>query len=101
MTIWQVAAGDGNHDYADVFLQFGVILVGPGSERDYFLNRDAYESRESWPSSPAENLAVCDLVALKRAHGRDWEIVGVGEIISEYRFENVFCTFMVRIAVRS
>ena len=91
MTIWQVAAGDGNHDYADVFLRFGVILVGPGSEGDYFFNRDAYEFRESWPRSLAENLAIGELVVLKRAYGRDWEIVAVGEITSEYCYNNVFC----------
>ena len=91
MTIWQVAAGDGNHDYANVFLRFGVILVGPGSEGDYFLNRDAYEFRESWPRSLAENQAIGDLVVLKRAYGRDWEIVAVGEITSEYCYKNVFC----------
>ncbi len=75
MTIWQVAAGDGNHDYANVFLRFGVILVGPGSEGDYFLNRDAYEFRESWPRSLAENQAIGDLVVLKRAYGRDAEVI--------------------------
>lgn len=89
MTIWQVAAGDGDHDYADVFLQFGVILVGPGSQGDYFSNQDVYESRTI--SRLAENLAVDDLVALKRAHGGDWQIVAVGKITSEYLFENVFC----------
>lgn len=43
MTIWQVAAGDGSKNYADIFLQFGVILVGPGSEGDYFKNRAIYK----------------------------------------------------------
>jgi len=27
--IWQVKAGDGKRDYSDVFLQFGVMLIGP------------------------------------------------------------------------
>ena len=95
MAIWQIAAGDRNHDYTKVFLRFGVILVGPGSEGEYFSNRDAYDLRKWWwPSSLAENLDIGDLVVLKRAHGRDWEIVAVGEITTEYSFENVFCDVM-------
>lgn len=39
MTIWQIAAGDGNRYYDDVFLKYGVILVGPGSEGEYFQFR--------------------------------------------------------------
>ena len=52
MKIWQVAAGDGSRDYADVFLRFGVILVGPGSEGNYFSNEDAYNNPDSWAYRP-------------------------------------------------
>lgn len=95
MTIWQVAAGDGSRDYADVFLKFGVILVGPGSEGDYYSNKDVYNNPDSWTYRPfiktiAEELAKGDLVALKRPSGYNWEIVAVGEITSDYIHENVF-----------
>ena len=95
MKIWQVAAGDGPRDYADVFLRFGVILVGPGSEGDYFSNRDAYNNSDSWAYRPfirplAEELAKGDLVVLKRPSGYNWEIVAVGEIVSDYLFKDVF-----------
>jgi len=95
VTIWQVAAGDGSRDYADVFLKFGVILVGPGSEGGYFSNKDAYNNPDSWAYRPfiktiAEELAKGDLVVLKRPNGCNWEIVAVGEITSDYVHENVF-----------
>jgi hypothetical protein len=95
VAIWQVAAGDGSRDYADVFLKFGVILVGPGSEGEYFSNKDAYNYQDSWAYRPfikplAEELAKGDLVVLKRPSGYSWEIVAVGEITSDYLFENVF-----------
>jgi hypothetical protein len=62
MMIWQIAAGDSSRDYADVFLKFGVILVGPGSEGDYFSNKEAYNTSGSWACRPfikplAEDLA--------------------------------------------
>ena len=31
MNYWQVAAGEGARDYSDVFLQYGVILLGSGN----------------------------------------------------------------------
>ena len=95
MTIWQVAAGDGSRDYADVFLRFGVILVGPGSPGDYFSNKIVYNNPDSWANRQfikalAEDLEKGDLVVLKRPSGLKWEIVAVGEVISDYLFENVF-----------
>ena len=95
MTIWQVAAGDGNRDYADVFLKFGVILVGPGSEGNYFSNKDAYNNPDSWAYRSfikplAEGIVKGDLVVLKRPSGYKWKIVAVGEIMCDYSFENIF-----------
>ena len=97
MTIWQVAAGDGSRDYSDVFLKFGVILVGPGSEGNYFANKDAYNDPESWAYRPfiepfAERVVVGDLVVLKRPSGYQWEIIAVGEVTSEYLHQEVFGT---------
>ena len=95
MTIWQVAAGDGSRDYAEVFLKFGVILVGPGSAGEYFSNKDVYNVDDSWAYRSfikplAEELAKGDLVVLKRPSGYKWEIVAVGEVTSDYCFKDVF-----------
>jgi hypothetical protein len=95
MTIWQVAAGDGSRDYSDVFLKFGVILVGPGSEGNYFENKEAYNDADSWACRPfiepfAESVLVGDLVVLKRPSGSQWEIIAVGEVTSKYLHQEVF-----------
>ena len=95
MSIWQVAAGDGSRDYSDVFLKFGVILVGPGSEGSYLANKDTYNNNENWAYRPfiqpfAEGVRVGDLVVLKRPKGDQWEIIAVGEVTSDYLHQEVF-----------
>ncbi|MEM2111512.1 MAG: hypothetical protein QXX08_06505 [Candidatus Bathyarchaeia archaeon] len=95
MTIWQVAAGDGSRDYADIFLQFGVILVGPGSEGNYFDNKETYLNQQHWTYRPfiptiAEQMKQGDLVILKKPHGNEWEIIAVGEVISDYIHTETF-----------
>ena len=89
MTVWQIAAGDGSRDYADIFLQFGVVLVGPGSEGSYFENKKIYDDTEHWAyrsflPTIAEQMSTGDLVILKKPHGRQWEILAVGVIDSSY-----------------
>ena len=94
MTTWQIAAGDGNTDYADVFLKFGVILVGPGNGGEYFEKEDAYLKKpyyRSWMKRFAEEISEGDRVILKRPNSRNqWKIIAVGEVISEYKFHEVF-----------
>ena len=95
MTTWQIAAGNGNTDYADVFLKFGVILVGPGDGGKYFLNKGKYLEPESsyyrsWMKRFAEEISEGDRVILKRPNGRQWEIIAVGEVTSGYKFHDVF-----------
>ena len=96
MATWQIAAGDGTRDYADVFLRFGVILVGPGSEGDYFSNTEVYNDPNSWAYRSflrplAETMEIGELLVLKRpASQYRWEIVAVGEVNSCYSWESVF-----------
>lgn len=95
MTIWQVAAGDGTRDYSDIFLRYGVILAGPGSEGNYLENRKIYndptdDSFRSFLRPLAEIVRVGDRVVLKRPSGSDWEVVAVGEVTSEYEYHSVF-----------
>lgn len=96
MNIWQIAAGDGNREYSDVFLRFGVILVGPGSYGDYFENRCIYDDtshrayRRFYPNF-MEDMQTGDLVILKRSSGKNkWKIVAVGKVRSDYFHTEVF-----------
>lgn len=96
MNIWQIAAGDGNREYSDVFLRFGVILIGPGSHGDYFENRDIYD--DTFPHDYKvfyqrfmEDMQTGDLVILKNPHGKNkWKIVAVGKVRSDYFHTEVF-----------
>lgn len=90
MQVWQVAAGNETRDYAEVFLRFGVILMGPGSAGEYFNNRATYTDRtnrdfKSFIQTLAESVQIGDLVILKKQQGlATWEILAVGMITSDY-----------------
>ena len=82
MNVCQVAAGDGSRDYADIFLKFGVILVGPGSEGNYFKNKTVYNDPQHQSHRPfiytiAEQLQKNDLVILKKPASQQWEFLAV------------------------
>jgi len=89
MKYWQIAAGDGSRDYTDVFTKFGVILVGPGSDGEYFSNSTIYKEY-SFISVIAENINKDDIVVLKRPSGKEWEIIAVGKVTSGYVYADVF-----------
>lgn len=94
-SIWQVAAGDGSRDYADIFLKFGVILVGPGSEGNYFDNKETYINQQHWAYRPfiptiAEQMKQGDFVVLKKPQSNEWEIIAIGEVVSDYIHTETF-----------
>ena len=95
MNIWQIAAGDGNREYSEVFLRYGVILIGPGSYGDYFENQDIYDDNSHhaysrYYQSFMKDMQTGDLVILKSPHGNKWEIVAVGKVRSDYFHTEVF-----------
>lgn len=95
MAVWQIAAGDGTRDYSKIFMKFGVILVGPGDPGPYPQHRDIYnDSSSRWYNESVPRLAdeiqIDELVILKRPHGREWEILAVGKIMSAYTYQAAF-----------
>ena len=95
MAAWQVAAGDQTHEYSEVFLQFGVMLVGPGDYGDYPHYKGVYTDRSSdayrdFLPPFAETIQQGDLVVLKRPSGPKWEIIAVGSVESDYWYEPAF-----------
>jgi len=89
MKIWQVAAGDGDRDYADLFLRFGLVAVGPGDPGPFEENRGTYSGFKQWSFLRPfhDDLQPDDLLVLKRPRGKKWEIVAVGRITSDYYYE--------------
>ncbi len=46
MNIWQIKAGDSTRDYSEVFIHYGVMLIGSGEYGDYRKseNKDKYRA---------------------------------------------------------
>jgi len=90
--IWQIKAGDSTRDYSNVFLHYGVMLIGSGEDGDYRKpeNKAKYEGIPEYMWFFNEAVKG-DLVVLKRAsEGTKWEAVAVGMITSEYLYVPAF-----------
>lgn len=92
VSIWQISAGDSGRDYSDVFLRFGLMAVGPGSDGPW-TDVDAYRDPESWSYREwmhdfCENVEDDDLVILKQPYKlNEWRIVAVGRVTSGYAWQ--------------
>lgn len=92
MNYWQVAAGDGERDYSEVFTKFGVMLVGPGNAGAYFEKKDTYK-KYHWGSTVkdfAERARDGDVVVLKRPHRKEWRVLAVGKMKGDYQYLPIF-----------
>ena len=91
---WQVAAGDGERDYSEVFLKYGVMLIGPGDPGEYSKNKDYYDDKDRYKPNDvryfAEQVKKGDIVVLKRPSGRLWEVVAVGTVKGGYVHSSAF-----------
>lgn len=93
MNFWQVAAGEGSRDYSDVFLKFGVMLVGAGDPGPFSERQDYYKGHPGWRADIvrfSEEAEGGDIVILKRPHGMKWEIVAAGRITGDYEYSELF-----------
>jgi len=99
--IWQIKAGDGERHYPEVFLDCGVMLLGPGTKwGDYHKHRKDYENEKDITPTIRRSLRqfadevnekAAELVVLKiLAGGTKWAAVAVGKITSEYDFKSAF-----------
>ena len=76
MTYWQVAAGEGSRNYTNLFLEYGVILVGTGNPGSYLKFPEKYRGRKDWRRkivTLADKVKQGDVVILKRGARRDWQ----------------------------
>jgi len=92
VNFWQVAAGESGRDYSDVFLNYGVMLIGSGGPGHYFEREEYYKSR-SWGSTVgyfAKHVAKDDIVILKKPHHRQWRVQAVGRVVGDYEWLEQF-----------
>ena len=93
MTYWQVAAGEGARDYSDVFLKYGVILMGSGHRGSFLEYPERFEGHKDWRRkivTLAKKMKPDDVVILKRGHGKNGRILAAGRITSEYEWLEPF-----------
>ena len=92
-TIWQQASGDTDRDYADLCLQWDVILNGPGyaggwPECEKILLEDGRSARKMTDLRRfCVEMKDGNLVVLRRGTNT---VVGVGQVVGNYEWRDEF-----------
>lgn len=79
--VWQVSGGPANRDYSDIFLKFGVALIGPGDAGPWRLGREDDEFEGWFVRRFATELQIGDVLLLRTGISK---IRAVGIVASEY-----------------
>jgi len=86
-SIWQLAGGPASRPYADVFLQYGVGLIGPGDAGEWKPERGDDEFEGGFVRRFASEMQMGDIVLLRTGMVK---IAAVGIVASEYMYLNYF-----------
>jgi hypothetical protein len=86
-SIWQLAGGSSSRSYADVFLQHGIGLIGPGDAGAWKPDRCDDEFEGGFVRRFASEMQVGDVVLLRTGIAT---IAAVGLIASDYIYLNQF-----------
>lgn len=91
--IWQQAAGDGDRNYVDICISWGVILCGPGYNGPY-STETALQLRKMYSARKVgiirtfkEDVKDGHLVVLRMGTN---EVHAVGEVVGEYQWSSWF-----------
>ena len=87
MTIWQVSAGDYGRYYHDVFLDYGVALIGPGNPGEWTPERRDEEFKGSYVRRFAEEIQHGDVLVLRQGRAM---IRAVGKVSDKYEYFDQF-----------
>ncbi len=85
--VWQLAAGQASRPYADVFLKYGVGLIGPGDAGPWKPERDDDEFEGGFVRRFASEVQLGDVFLLRTGISR---ICAVGIVASDYLYLNQF-----------
>ena len=85
--VWQLSSGPASRSYADVFLQNGVGLIGPGDAGAWNPNRSDEEFEGGFVRRFAAEMRIADIVLLRTGAS---SITAVGLIASEYQYFSAF-----------
>lgn len=86
-TIWQVGGGSTRSPYDELFVNYGLALIGPGDAGRWTPERSDADFDGIWVRRFATEPRIGDVVLLRV--GSD-KVVAVGKIASEYQFLEQF-----------
>ena len=85
--VWQLSSGPSTRPYADIFLKYGVGLIGPGDAGAWRPERDDTEFEGGFVRRFASEMQTGDVVLLRTGLT---SIAAVGLVASEYIYLNQF-----------
>ena len=86
-SIWQLSGGPSTRPYADIFLKYGLGLIGPGDAGPWRPERDDIEFEGGFVRRFASEMEVGDVVLLRTGIAT---IAALGIVASEYLYLNQF-----------
>lgn len=81
-SVWQVSAGPANRRYAEVFLRYGVALIGPGDTGPWSTGRDDEEFEGSYVRRFTTEVQSGDAIVLRVGTSR---ICAIGLVAGDYQ----------------
>lgn len=85
--IWQISGGSPARSYGNVFLRYGVALIGPGDAGAWASERDDADFDGSYVRRFASEIVPGDLILLRTGVAK---IAAVGLVVGEYSYVNAF-----------
>ena len=86
-TIWQISGGPAARSYSNIFLKYGVGLIGPGDAGEWRSERDDNEFDGGFVRRFASGVRIGDVILLRTGISK---IAAVGLVASGYLFLNQF-----------
>lgn len=86
-TVWQVGGGRSGSPYDELFVKYGLVLIGPGDPGKWTPERSDADFDGSWVRRFATEPEVGDVVLLRVGCDR---VVAVGMIASDYQYLEQF-----------
>jgi hypothetical protein len=85
--VWQISAGPASRSYADIFMKYGVALIGPGDAGSWKPERDDVEFEGGFVRRFASEVSVGDLLVLRTGSAT---IAAIGLVATNYVYVNAF-----------
>ncbi|MBC8392013.1 MAG: hypothetical protein H8E17_05545 [Deltaproteobacteria bacterium] len=87
ISVWQLSGGQPTRPFVDLFIKYGVGLIGPGDAGTWHPGRSDDEFEGSFVRRFADEMQVGDVILLRKGIST---IVAVGIVASEYIYLNQF-----------